>query len=109
MAKPFDVTDQAFDQEVLKSGTPVLVDFWAEWCGPCRMIAPRVKEIAEQYGGKLRVAKMDTDENPATPGRYGVIGIPTLMLFKDGKVVMRLTGAQYSKDQIVAQILPHLN
>ncbi len=107
MADPFNVTDAAFQAEVLESEKPVLVDFWAEWCGPCRMIAPSVKEIASEYDGKLRVAKMDVDENPATPGRYGISGIPTLMLFKNGEVVARIVGAM-PKDRLVAQILPHI-
>jgi thioredoxin 1 len=107
MAKPFPVTDDTFESDVLNSELPVLVDFWAEWCGPCRMIASSVKEIAEEHDSSLRVAKMDVDENPTVPGRYGIIGIPTLMLFKDGEVVARLTGA-LPKDRIVAQIIPHL-
>ncbi len=107
MAKPFDVTDESFDQDVIKSTQPVLVDFWAEWCGPCRMVAPSVKQIAEEYEGQVRVAKIDVDENPVITGRYGVIGIPALMLFKDGRVVERLNGA-LPKDRIVAKILPHL-
>jgi thioredoxin 1 len=108
MAKPLEVTDETFEAEVLNSDKPVLVDFWAEWCGPCRMIAPSVKAIAEEYGDRLKVAKVDTDENPAVPGRYGIVGIPTLMLFKGGNVVERVTGAM-PKDRIVAQILPHLD
>lgn len=105
--KTFEVMDTTFELEVLKSDKPVLVDFWADWCGPCRMIAPHVVSIANEYAGKLRVAKMDVDENPATPGRYAISGIPTLMLFKNGKVVERITGAM-PKDRIVARILPHL-
>jgi len=108
MAKPFEVKDETFQAEVLQSDRPVLVDFWADWCGPCRMIAPSVSAMAEEYDGVLRVAKMDVDENPAIPGRYGIIGIPTLMLFKDGQVVERITGA-LPKDRIVAQVLPHLD
>jgi thioredoxin 1 len=108
MAKPFEVTDQSFEKEVIKSDKPVLVDFWAEWCGPCRMVAPSVKAIAEEHSEALRVAKMDVDENPATPGRYGIIGIPTLLLFKGGEVVSRMTGA-YPKERIVAEITPHLS
>jgi thioredoxin 1 len=108
MAKPLEVTDETFEAEVLNSDKPVLVDFWAEWCGPCRMIAPSVKAIAEEYGDRLKVAKVDTDENPAVPGRYGIVGIPTVMLFKGGNVVERVTGAM-PKDRIVAQILPHLD
>ncbi|MDX1413659.1 MAG: thioredoxin [Candidatus Promineifilaceae bacterium] len=108
MTKPFEVTDETFQTEVLQSDTPVLVDFWADWCGPCRMIAPSVSAMAEEYEDILRVAKMDVDENPATPGRYGIIGIPTLMLFKGGQVVERITGA-LPKDRIVAQVMPHLD
>ena len=107
MAKPFEVSDDNFQAEVLQSEKPVLVDFWADWCGPCRMIAPSVSAMAEEYEEVLRVAKMDVDANPAVPGRYGIIGIPTLMLFKDGQVVERITGA-LPKDRIVAQVLPHL-
>lgn len=107
MSEPFVVTDDEFQAEVLDSDKPVLVDFWAEWCGPCHMIAPHVKEIAGEYEESLRVAKLDVDENPTIPGRYGIIGIPTLMLFKDGEVVARITGA-LPKDRIVAQIMPHL-
>ena len=106
--KTFDVTDDTFETEVLQSDKPVLVDFWADWCGPCRMIAPSVKAIASEYETQLRVAKMDVDDNPATPGRYAIVGIPTVMLFKGGEVVERKTGA-LPKDRIVAKILPHLN
>ncbi len=107
MAQPFDVTDESFQADVLESELPVLVDFWADWCGPCRMIAPSVKEMASEFDGRLRVAKMDVDENPAVPGRYGIVGIPTLMLFKGGQVVERVTGA-LPKPRIVAQVEPHL-
>jgi len=107
MAKPLDVTDASFKSEVLDAAKPVLVDFWAEWCGPCRMIAPSVKQIAEEYDSTLKVAKVDVDNNPAVPGRYGIVGIPTLMLFKNGEVVERITGA-LPKNRILAQILPHL-
>lgn len=103
-----DVTDDTFQSEVLDSDKPVLVDFWADWCGPCRMIAPSVKEISEEYGETLKVAKVDVDDNPAVPGRYGVVGIPTLMLFKGGEVVERVTGA-LPKDGIVAKVLPHID
>ncbi len=107
MAKPLEVTDATFQSEVLDSEKPVLVDFWADWCGPCRMIAPSVKQIAEEYENELKVAKVDVDENPAVPGRYGIVGIPTLMLFKNGEVIERITGA-LPKNRILAQVLPHI-
>ncbi len=94
-----NVTDSTFETLILKSDTPALVDFWASWCAPCRAIAPLVEEIAGQYVGKVTVAKMNVDENPATPGRYGVRGIPTLILFKGGKVVDQVVGA-VPKNQI---------
>ncbi len=87
------VTDSEFSQSVLESKLPVMVDFWATWCGPCRMIAPFVEEIARDYSGKAMVVKMDTDANPQTPMKYGIMGIPTLIFFKDGKEVDRLVGA----------------
>jgi thioredoxin 1 len=102
------ITDSSFEGDVLKSDKPVLIDFWADWCGPCRMVAPHVDAIAEEYNGVLKVGKMDVDDNPAVPGRYGIVGIPTLMLFKNGAAVARIVGAQ-PKDRIVAQILPHLD
>ena len=94
-----NATDQTFDQEVLQSKQPVLIDFWATWCAPCRALAPVVEQIADQYAGKITVYKMDVDNNPETPGRYGVRGIPTLILFKDGQAVGQLVGA-VPKDQI---------
>lgn len=94
-----NVTDSTFETLILKSDTPALVDFWASWCAPCRAIAPLVEEIAGQYLGKVKVAKMNVDENPATPGRYGVRGIPTLILFKGGKVIDQVVGA-VPKNQI---------
>lgn len=94
-----NVTDSTFDSMVLKSEVPALVDFWASWCAPCRAIAPIVDEMATEYTGRIRVAKMNVDDNPATPGRYGVRGIPTLILFKDGKVIDQLVGA-VPKNQI---------
>ncbi|MDD3519407.1 MAG: thioredoxin TrxA [Chromatiales bacterium] len=97
------LTDASFEDEVLKSDTPVLVDYWAEWCGPCKMIAPILDEIANEYGGKLKVAKLNIDENSATPPKYGIRGIPTLMLFKGGNVEATKVGA-LSKSQLTAFI-----
>lgn len=87
------VSDDSFDQDVLKAEGPVLVDFWAEWCGPCKTIAPALEEIASELGGRVQVAKVNIDENPQTPQKYGVRGIPTLMLFKDGQVAATKVGA----------------
>jgi thioredoxin 1 len=87
-----EVTDANFDQEVLKSEQPVLVDFWAGWCGPCKMIGPSVDKIAESYAGKLKVAKVNVDQNGATPSRYGIRGIPALLFFKGGKVADQIVG-----------------
>ena len=87
------VTDQSFDTDVLKSSEPVLVDFWAEWCGPCKMIAPALEELATEFAGKMTVAKVNIDENPMTPNNYAVRGIPTLILFKDGKPAAQQVGA----------------
>ena len=87
------VTDADFNDTVIKSGSPVLVDYWAEWCGPCKMITPVLNEIATEYAGKLSVAKLNIDDNPATPQHYGVRGIPTLMIFKDGEVEATKVGA----------------
>jgi thioredoxin 1 len=97
------VGDQTFDEEVLKAEGAVLVDFWAEWCGPCKMIAPILDEIADEYVGKVKITKLNIDENPATPPKYGIRGIPTLMLFKDGNVEATKVGA-VSKSQLTAFI-----
>jgi thioredoxin 1 len=97
------VTDDSFEQEVLQSEIPVLVDYWAEWCGPCKMIAPILDEIVSEYAGKLKIAKLNIDENSATPPKYGIRGIPTLMIFKDGDVEATKVGA-LSKSQLTAFI-----
>ncbi len=97
------VTDDSFEDEVLKSPEPVLVDYWADWCGPCKMIAPVLDEIAAEYEGQIKVAKLNIDENPNTPPRYGIRGIPTLMLFRQGEVEATKVGA-VSKSQLTAFI-----
>ncbi|QXP85298.1 thioredoxin TrxA [Methylococcus sp. ANG] len=99
--KILHVTDAEFEDKVLKASGPVLVDYWAEWCGPCKMIAPILDEIANEYDGRLTVAKLNIDDNPATPQRYGVRGIPTLMVFKDGEVIATKVGA-LTKSQLAA-------
>jgi thioredoxin 1 len=96
-------TDANFEQDVLKSTTPVLIDYWAEWCGPCRMIAPILDEIAGQYQGRLNIMKVNVDENRSVPAKYGIRGIPTLMLFKDGDVAATKVGA-LSKSQLISFI-----
>ena len=100
-------TDATFEADVLKSGTPVLVDYWAEWCGPCKMIAPILDETAQEMGGRLQIAKMNVDENREIPAKFGIRGIPTLMLFKDGQLAATKVGA-LSKAQLAAFIAPHL-
>ena len=91
--KVVQLTDDSFESDVMKSSTPVLVDFWASWCAPCKAIGPVIDGLADEYDGKVKVAKLNVDENPATPGKYGVRGIPTLILFKDGKIVDQVVGA----------------
>lgn len=97
------VTDSDFEAEVLQSGLPCLVDFWAPWCGPCKAIGPVIADVATEFDGKIAVAKMNVDDSPATPGKYGVRAIPTLILFKGGEVVDQITGA-VGKTQLVAML-----
>ena len=97
------ISDSTFEQEVLQNDQPVLVDYWAEWCGPCKMIAPILDEIADDYQGKLKITKLNIDDNPATPPKFGIRGIPTLMIFKDGDVAATKVGA-LSKSQLAAFI-----
>jgi thioredoxin 1 len=101
------LSDANFDAEVLKSDVPVLVDFWAEWCGPCKMMAPTVDAVASEYAGKLKVGKLDVDENGGTAMRYNIRGIPTLLLFKGGRVVEMRVGA-VGKSEVLKMLQPHL-
>ena len=101
------ISDATFEAEVLKSTTPVLVDYWAEWCGPCKMIAPILDEVSKDYSGRLQIAKMNVDENREVPGKYGIRGIPTLMLFKGGELAATKVGA-LSKAQLTAFLDGHL-
>lgn len=98
MAKPEAVTDSTFEEQVLKADKPVLVDFWAPWCGPCRMVAPIVEELAEEYDGKVNFVKLNTDENPNTAMRYGIRSIPTLLIFKNGEAVGQIVGFRPKND-----------
>ena len=106
--KPITVNDANFQAEVLASDKPVLVDFWAVWCGPCKMIAPVVEEIATEYDGKLKVTKMDVDSNPRTAMEYGIRSIPTLLIFKEGRVIEQIVGA-VPKRHLVDKVTQHLN
>ncbi len=107
MPTPMVVTDETFSEQVLKSETPILVDFWAIWCGPCRMVAPVVDEIAREHEGQLKVMKLDVDDNQNTAMTYGVMSIPTLILFKNGQPVERIVGYR-PKGDLEKKLLPHL-
>ena len=107
MSKAQVVSDQNFESEVIKSETPVLVDFWATWCGPCRMVAPVLEEIANEQGEKVKIAKLDVDANPITAGRFGVRSIPTMILFKNGREAQRVVGYM-PKEKLLQQIQPHI-
>lgn len=108
MGKPVEVTDDSFDDEVLNSDKPVLVDFWAEWCGPCRMVSPIVEELAEEYDGKAKFAKVDVDENADISMEYNIRSIPSLLIFKDGEVVDQVVGA-VPKSQLKKKLDEQLN
>ena len=98
MANVQEVTDQNFDAEVIKADKPVIIDFWAEWCAPCRQIAPIISELAAEYGDRVKIVKMDIDKHPNTPGKFGVRAIPTILAFKNGQVVQQLQGARPKAD-----------
>jgi thioredoxin 1 len=107
MAKPIEVTDKTFEEVVLNAKLPTVVDFWAVWCGPCMMIAPILEEIAQEYDGQLQVAKLDVDTNNESAGQYEVMGIPTLILFKQGQPVERIIGSM-PKEKLLSKLKPHL-
>ena len=107
MGKPVPISDATFEQEVLKADKPVLVDFWATWCGPCRMIAPVLEEIAADKGDSLKIAKLDVDANPVSAGRFGVRAIPTMIVFKDGKEAQRLVGYM-PKERLLQQLSQYI-
>jgi thioredoxin 1 len=106
--KPVEITDANFQKEVLNSDKPVLVDFWAVWCAPCKMVAPVVEELAKEYDGKLKVGKLDVDSNPEVSMKYGIRSIPTLMVFKGGKVVEQIIGA-VPKRNLLEKVIPHVS
>lgn len=103
MPAPIEITDDSFEQEVIQSTEPVVVDFWAAWCGPCKMIAPILEELAEEYAGKVKITKLDIDSNNKTAGKYNIMSIPSLLFFKNGEVVDRVTGA-LPKAQLAAKL-----
>jgi thioredoxin 1 len=107
VAKPIEVTDQTFEETVLEAELPTLVDFWAVWCGPCKMIAPVLEEIANEYEGQLNVAKLDVDHNNESAFKFGVMSIPTLILFKEGQAVERIVGFM-PKEKLLTKLTPHL-
>lgn len=107
MTKPIEITDKTFEEVVLKAELPTVVDFWAVWCGPCKMIAPVLEEISREYEGKLQVTKLDVDHNNESAIQYGVMSIPTLLLFKGGQPVERIVGFM-PKEKLLAKITPHL-
>ncbi len=108
MAQIVELTKDNFEKEVLKSDVPVLIDFWAVWCGPCKMIAPIVEELAQEYSGKLKVCKLDVDHNREIAGNYGIRSIPTLLIFKNGEVVEQIIGA-VSKSHLINKLAPYLS
>jgi thioredoxin 1 len=108
MGKPIDVTDETFEDIVLGAEIPTVVDFWAVWCGPCKMIAPVLEDIADDYSGRLQVVKLDVDNNNASAMKYGVMSIPTLILFKDGKAAERIVGF-LPKEKLLKKLEPHLD
>lgn len=108
MSHPVAISDASFDTEVVASDQPVLVDFWAEWCGPCRMIAPILENIADEYAGSLKVAKLDVDRNPETMTKFGVQSIPTMILFKNGQPVERIVGYM-PKERLLTKVRPHIS
>jgi len=107
MSEPTHITDDTFEAEVIQSNMPAIVDFWAPWCAPCHMIAPILEEIAADYDGQLKVAKLDVDQNPQVATQFGVMSIPTMILFKDGEAVERLIGYM-PKERLLEKITPHL-